>query len=154
MSYADDMRRWHQAVKAAKAARMPPPAKPDPPRAAMRARRRRPQQRSFESVAESLWGKLLTGAATPAPGIVPYSMIPKAARDNIQLTAPPVGWDPGQLDPAERALLNRLVTIGRAESPASELTPEQETELGRRMQATERASKLDDLRRAETKPWR
>lgn len=131
----------------AKAAGAVPPARPDPPRARTARRRRARPQRSFQSIAESLWGKLLTGAATPAPGIVPYSMLPKAARDQIQLTAPPVGWDPGQLDPAERALLTRLVSIGRAENPASEMTPEQEAELGRKMIATERAEKLDMIRR-------
>ena len=151
MSYRDDMRRWRQAVKVAREAGMPPPARPDPPRSS--PARQRPQRRSFESIAESLFGKLISGTEIPGQGIIPYAMLPEAARKQIQLTAPPVGWDPSQLDSAERALLSRLITVGRAENPSSTLTPEQETALARRMISTQRSVRRDDIRRMTAKPW-
>lgn len=148
--------RYRKARQMAEDLGLPPPAPPrrrrretrmpEVPAAARGARERARAQRGrgLEGVAESLWGKLLTGTQRPGPGIVPFASLPESARKQLPVTAPPIGWDVHQLDPRERALLRRLVQIGAPVQ--TEITPQERAKLERMSMSQQRAEAVRQRR--------
>jgi hypothetical protein len=183
VSYLEDVKRWKQSVAMARDLGMPEPAPPDKPAPKLKkkqggkrfkggkkrkarkgektptgaSRTSRPKAKSdmdsFRRALQGIYDKTITGAALPNPNMIPYAQMPTAVRKLLPYDAPPIGWNPDQLDEAETDLLERLMALSEREREVRDLTPDQEVELARRMQSTEQSLMQDERRHRAAKPW-
>jgi len=130
-------------------AKMPPL-----PQAARGARARVRKASSAQGridLANRLWSKLEKGTAAVGPGIVGYASIPESIRSQANLPYPVTGWDPNKLEPDERALLTRMVSMN--ERPEQEATPEEIAAHQRRIASQKRSQEVQAAQEAQQQPW-